>query len=119
MRLGLLLALTSSKIITMEAQERRIRTEDTSLIRTILSSEVKFVVSIIVFVFGVVTPYFSIRQDIALIKSDVSNINANHEVHIQDIVQEIKEMKTEQEKQRDDIISLQKQILVLLDRQSH
>lgn len=57
-----------------------------------------------------------IKTDIALIQQSIQNINANHEVHIQDILQEIKQMKTEQEKQQDQIIELQKQILVLIKK---
>lgn len=85
-------------------------------VRTILTTEVKFVIAIVMFVGGVVAPYYSMRQDIALIKNDISNINANHEVHIQDIVQEIKDINQTQQKQQDQIIELQKQAIVLMDK---
>lgn len=71
-------------------------------------------VSIAVFVVGVVGPYYDIKTQIALIQASVTNINANHEVHIQDITQEIKDLKVEAIDQQKQIIDLQKQILVLL-----
>ena len=74
--------------------------------RGVLTSEVKFVLGIVLFVGGVVAPYYNQQQDIALIKQSISNINSNHEQHIQDILQELKEMKQTE-------IELQKQIYLI------
>jgi len=47
-----------------------------------------------------------INKNIALIQQSVDNINKNHEAHIQDIVQDLKE-------QKDQILDLQKQSIQL------
>lgn len=88
----------------------------TGLIRSVLTSEVKFILAVIGFVVGVVTPYYSLKQDVALIQKDVSNINSNHEVHIQDILQEQKEINARLETQQAAIIELQKSNAVLLSK---
>lgn len=85
--------------------------KEQSLIKSVLTSEVKFVIGVITIALGVVAPYYGIRQDIALIKNDVSNINANHEVHIQDIQQSIKDLQVTVTAQNAEIIDLQKQII--------
>ncbi|MFA5050958.1 MAG: hypothetical protein WC499_02485 [Patescibacteria group bacterium] len=77
-----------------------------SILKQFLTGEVKFVMGIVTISLGVIAPYYAIRQDIALIQQDISIINTNHEAHIQDILQEIKEMKTAE-------IELQKQILLI------
>lgn len=77
-----------------------------NLIRSILTSEVKFVIGIVMFVLGVVKPYYEAKQEIALIQSSISNINMNHEVHIQDILKNIEEIKKEQSTQQKIIITL-------------
>lgn len=71
-----------------------------------IRSEIGFIITLVVFIFGVVVPYFQIRQDIALIQKDISIINSNHEQHIQDILQEISAMKKEQQVQRETLILL-------------
>lgn len=78
-------------------------------LRNILSSEVKFIIGIVVFVLGGVAPYYSIKQDIALIQKDIEIINSNHLSHVQDLTQEIKDIKKEQ-------LEMQKQILIKLNQ---
>jgi glutamate dehydrogenase/leucine dehydrogenase len=80
-------------------------------IRGMLSAEIKFVIGIVVFVFGVATPYYEMKENIALIKNDIANINSNHEVHIQDLTQAIKDIEVDQKTQNDAIIELQKAII--------
>lgn len=80
--------------------------KETNLIRSILTTEVKYILGIIIFVAGVVAPYYGIRQDVALIKQDINIINTNHESHIQDIVQQQKEMSAQ-------ILELQKQLIII------
>lgn len=89
---------------------------NTTLIRSVLTNEVKFVVGIVVFVVGIVAPYYSMRQDVALIQQSISNINTNHEAHIQDILQELKDMKEIGKSQQQQIIDLQKQLVILISR---
>ena len=84
-----------------------------SMIKTALTSEVKFVIGVITIALGVVAPYYQIRQDIALIQSNIANINANHEVHIQDIQQNIKDLQVTVTAQNAEIIDLQKQLISL------
>lgn len=87
-------------------------------IRSILIPEVRYIIAIALFVFGGVKPYFEIREDISLIKNDISNINANHITHLQDLKQDVKELQTEHNmiaKEQADLsrtmIDLQRQIL--------
>lgn len=79
---------------------------ETNFIRQILSTEVKYVIGIGMFVFGVARPYYEIKENIALVQKDISVINSNHEVHIQDILQELKDQKQE-------IQDLDKQIILI------
>lgn len=53
-------------------------------IRKALTSEVKYAIAIIIFVVGGVAPFYSIKQDVALIKQ-------NHLAHIEQIQKDIKE----------------------------
>lgn len=87
--------------------------KEQGLVKSILTSEVKFIIGIVTVVLGVVAPYYSMRQDIALIKANIDNINANHEVHIQDITQNIKDLQTTLSTQQQQIIELQKSIIAL------
>ena len=66
--------------------------ERENLMRKVLTSEVKFVLSILVFFFGVVSPYFSMKQDIALIQKDINTITMNHSKHIEDAYQQLQQM---------------------------
>jgi predicted PurR-regulated permease PerM len=68
-------------------------------IRKVLFSEVGLVVTILVFLFGVIAPYFTITRDIALIQQSIDNINTNHETHIQNILTNIKEIREKQASQ--------------------
>ena len=84
--------------------------------KTTFSSNVKWMVSIAVFVVGVVGPYYDIKTQMALIQQDQSTIKSNHLQHLQDIAQDMKDMKNEQVDQEKQIIELQKQILVILNK---
>lgn len=57
-----------------------IQTEN--IVKKILTSEVKYIIGIILFLAGVVAPYYDIRQEIALIKQ-------NHLAHIEQMEREI------------------------------
>lgn len=83
--------------------------KQTNTIKNVLTAEVKFIIYIITIVLGVVAPYYAIRQDIALIQKDISIINTNHELHIQDITKNIEELQKQQ-------IELQKQIYIILNK---
>lgn len=76
------------------------RIEEQKEMKDYLTTEVKFIIGIIGFVLGVVAPYYSIKQDIALIKE-------NHFVHIEQIQMQLKELK-----ERD--LRLQEQYIDLL-----
>jgi len=67
--------------------------KEENIIKKVLTTEVKYVIGLLVFGFGVVTPYFQMRENISLIQKDISTINNNHEAHIQDIMTELKEIK--------------------------
>jgi hypothetical protein len=64
-----------------------------------LNNEVKFVVAVIAFVWGIAIPYFGIKQDIALIKE-------NHFVHIESMEKEQTRLSNVQTKQQEEIIAL-------------
>lgn len=78
-------------------------------IKAILTTEVKYVVGIIVFVAGVVAPYFQIRSDIALIKSEQNNISKLFEKHI-------KQYEEEEKEKANDLTSLKSRTAVIEDR---
>lgn len=79
------------------------------LIRAVLSTEVKFVISVIGFVIGVVSPYYQMRQDVALIQKDISIINTNHLSHTQDLAEKVKDISEILQNQQSQIIILQTQ----------
>lgn len=85
------------------------KNESTNLIRQVMTTEVKWVIGIIVFVAGVIAPYYEIRQDVALIQKDIETINVNHLKHIEDIVQTQKEQQTQ-------ILEMQKQLWAVINR---
>jgi hypothetical protein len=64
----------------------------------------------------VFSPINGLKTDIALIQQSISNINTNHEVHIQDLTQGIKDIKVEQVNQESQIIELQKQLITILSK---
>ena len=82
-------------------------------IKSVLTTEVKFIIVVLSFGLGVVAPYYQMKEDIALIKKDISTINANHEVHIQDIMQSLKDIQEDQTVQNDKIITLQESVIRL------
>lgn len=87
-----------------------------NLIRAVLSTEVKFVIGIVGFVMGVVAPYYSMKQDMALIQQSISIINSNHLTHTQDLAQEIKDVVNVLQNQQNQINNLQTQQAVLLEK---
>ena len=70
--------------------------KETSIIKQVLTNEVKFIIAIITVVLGVVAPYYGQKEDIALIQKDINIINTNHEAHIQDLTQKMKEIEEDQ-----------------------
>lgn len=83
--------------------------KEKNVIRQVLTTEVKWVLGVIMFVFGIAGPYYGMRQDIALIQKDIEIINVNHQAHIQDILQQQKEQSAQ-------IIDLQKQLIILVSK---
>lgn len=87
--------------------------QTTSDLKEIFNSQitgwVKTVLGIIVFVFGIVAPFYDMRQDIALTQQSIRTIETNHEQHIQDISQDLKEQKQQ-------IIELQRQLIIITSR---
>jgi uncharacterized protein YabN with tetrapyrrole methylase and pyrophosphatase domain len=59
-----------------------------TIVKKILTSEVKYVIGIILFLVGVVAPYYDIKTEIALIKQ-------NHYAHIETMTGQIKENSEE------------------------
>ena len=73
------------------------------IVKRILTSEVKYFIGILLFLAGVVAPYYQIRQDIELIKQ-------NHFYHIENIQKEILDIKKIQERNEETIIKLMEKI---------
>lgn len=73
-------------------------------------------VSIALFVVGVIGPYYQIQTNIALIQQAQETIKSNHLQHLQDLAQDIDKMATVQMDQQKQIIELQKQLIVLIGR---
>jgi len=74
-----------------------------SIVKKILTSEVKYAIGIVMFLVGVVAPYYDIKQDVALIKQ-------NHYAHIESIQKEILEIKQAQLRNEDTVIKLMEKI---------
>lgn len=53
-----------------------------NIVKRILTAEVKYAIGLIVFLVGVVAPYYDIKQEIALIKQ-------NHYAHIEEMTKQI------------------------------
>ena len=85
-----------------------------STIRKVLLSDIGLVISIVVFLTGVLVPYFSIKTDIALIQQSIETINTNHLQHMQDLEQQVKDLETEQTVQNDKIIANQEAIIKIM-----
>jgi methionine salvage enolase-phosphatase E1 len=67
-----------------------------NIVKRILSSEIKYLIGVVIFLAGVVAPYYDIKMEIALIKQ-------NHYTHIENMMkqveknsEEIKELKKDQ-----------------------
>lgn len=74
-----------------------------NIVKRILTSEVKYFIGIVIFLAGVVAPYYQIRQDIELIKQ-------NHFYHIENIQKEILDIKKEQVRNEETMIQLMEKI---------
>lgn len=86
------------------------------IVKSILSGEVKFVIAVIGFVIGVITPFYQTKQDIALIQKDVSIINTNHLAHMQDLSQNISDIANLVASQQKEINNIQTQQAVILEK---
>lgn len=86
------------------------------IVKTILSGEVKFVIAVIGFVVGVITPFYQTKQDVALIQKDVSIINTNHLAHMQDLSQSVSDITKLIASQQQQINNLQTQQAVILEK---
>lgn len=97
---------------------KKIQTTTTTsdFVRAILSTEAKFVIGVVGFVMGVVTPYYQMKQDVALIQKDISTINSNHLAHVQDLSQEVKDVIKLVEAQQSQINNMQTQQAIILEK---
>lgn len=78
--------------ITQEQQQ--IITDDK--VKKVLTTEIKFVIGIIIFIAGVIAPYYSIREDIALIKENHFSHMETMNGQIKENSDNIKEIKTQE-----------------------
>lgn len=108
--------LTNNHYQLMSKRTNKQETTSASLIRAVLSTEAKFVLSIVAFVMGVVAPYYQMKQDVSLIQKDISIINTNHEAHIQYLTQSLKDTMVLVEQNQKQIQNLQVQQAVILDK---
>jgi uncharacterized protein YabN with tetrapyrrole methylase and pyrophosphatase domain len=74
-----------------------------SIVKKILTSEVKYVLGIIIFLVGVVAPYYDIKTEIALIKQ-------NHLAHIETMEKQIESNSNDIKKIEETEIELMKVI---------
>lgn len=84
--------------------------------RKIFENETSRYIAIIMIVIPVVAFLYSMKSDIALIQQSIENINQNHEVHIQDILQQLNDQKAEIADLQKQEVDDQKQILLLLNK---
>jgi hypothetical protein len=77
-----------------------------NLFRKYLYNEITAVVALIGITFGVINwvnnPTIEIEKNVALIQRDIENINANHLMHIQDIVSDMKDLQIENNMQNEE-----------------
>jgi uncharacterized membrane-anchored protein YhcB (DUF1043 family) len=64
-----------------------------NIVKRILSSEVKWIIALVIFIVGVVAPYYQIRQDVELIKQ-------NHLAHIEQIEKNVEKMQEQIEEMK-------------------
>ena len=64
----------------------QLKTEN--LVKRVLTTEIKYIVAVVIFLVGVVAPYYAIKTDIALIK-------ANHFAHMETMNKQIEINNTE------------------------
>lgn len=64
-----------------------------SIVKKILTSEVKYVIGIVIFLGGVVAPYYNIKTEIALIKQNHLAHIENMQGDILSLTEEVVEMK--------------------------
>lgn len=76
-----------------------------SIVKKILTSEVKYVIGIIIFLAGVVAPYYSIKTEIALIKQ-------NHLAHIETMQRDILNLAADVAETKKEETELMKMIIV-------
>lgn len=69
-----------------------------SIVKKILTSEVKYILGIVIFLVGVVAPYYDIKTEIALIKQNHYSHIETMTKQIEDNSNEIKELKETQTK---------------------
>jgi len=79
-------------------------------------SKITFLIATVAPLVVVLAFLFGMQKDIAVIQSNIANINSNHEVHIQDIQQSIKDLQQEQVEQNRVTQELQKQIIAILSK---
>jgi len=75
--------------------------EQQNIIKKYLTAEIKFIITIVGFVVGVIAPYYQIKQDVALIKE-------NHYTHIEQIEKNIEELKQQDTKLQEQYVELLK-----------
>ncbi len=76
--------------------------EQESIVKKILTTEVKYIIGVATFILGVVAPYYNIKEDIALIKE-------NHFTHMETMTRDIlklQEGKTECDKRYVELLEL-------------
>lgn len=76
------------------------------LVKKVLTTEVKYIIGIAAFICGVVAPYYSIKQDIALQQKDIALIRENHLKHIETIEGNIQKIQEEQKDLRETSVEL-------------
>lgn len=80
----------------MDNEETIEQLKTESLIKRILTTEVKYIIGIVVFLAGVVAPYYQIKTDIALIRQNHFSHMEAMTKEITDNSSDIKEMKSTQ-----------------------
>jgi hypothetical protein len=79
------------------------QTQTENIVKRILTSEVKYFIGVIIFLTGVVAPYYSIRQEIAIIKE-------NHFSHMEAMAKQIEQNSIDIKRLEETEITLMKTI---------
>lgn len=84
--------------------------------KIITEQDVRFVIAIIVFLVPIVACYYGIKQDLALIKQDVTTIKTNELVHLKDSITKMEERNSFADERQNEMQNQITRVLTILNK---